>query len=1191
MTKLKFSDIFFPLALLLVVIAIFISNYAPGTYLTGWDNLHPEFDLKLNLSRGIFSVWEEYQGLGLLTGNAHSANILHTLFMYFLRIFGTPVNLMRYTYHFSMLFTGVLGLYFLLKKVKLGNAVSFLGALFYCLNLGTAQIFYTPYISFSHFYGLLPWLLYSLVRYANNSSKKNLLVLFLINVLAVPAFYIPTIFIVYVVCVLLFGFVVLVKKTRLFKVLGIVFAVNSFWLLSFLYFIFNNLSVRYGALSSSMSSDILFMENVKHGNLANTLLLKGFWFGNVDLQIEQGKFDYMLRPWIDYMQNPPVLIIGYILSAIVFFGFAVTFIRLLSKKYKNNTFLIGFAGIFLISLFFLLNENFPLGFIYHFLRQTFPLFAEVFRFPFTKWVVPAALAYSVFFAVGVSVLIEKVKFRGLNPLKGSTPMMIFIMFILLIVWMFPIFKGNLIYTNMKVKIPNEYFELFDFFKTVPKTERIANFPQYTFWGWNYYKWGYRGSGFLWYGLEQPILDRAFDVWNVQNENYYKNVSYALYSENAQLFYDVLNKYQINWVLVDTNVIQPEGVLESLYISKLEALLENNPKIVLAKDLGSIKVYKVMLNYFPQNYSYFSGKRNDYNVIRGDISEIDADIASRGREGYTINFEKPLKTSKKEVLEKYFNNENLIPVEIWAGIKNGNLDLKFSYKVPLFEDGELSLVKTINVGRQTDFILAINSSQFIRLNNLGSVYKSYGKILMPTKGNTALNLYNGNADYVKRFESKDFIDTVYSCSASTPDSKVSAILEEGAVKLVGENSAPCFLLKEIVEKNDEYNLISVSYGYKSLAEELPEYCFLTDSSGKCLNNKFGNRPRSSLSWDSYTDFVEFSKSSYSGEVFLAFALDAYDEEKTIWYKDIRLTFYPLVFSETANPLEFLVSGYGEGDNLDMASINFGKDYFVFDIDANSNLHSQYARNCDRFNSLFVDKEISAGALIYYSKNAVNCEDFELLNLPQAVGYVFAVNSQNLKGLALSFCISNTLSKRCDVVQKANSSESYLVLPAMSSSLFDLGYIFHLDNTSIGNIETANKLNNISVYYYPSLFIKSLFEGERVGDKFSANTATIINSVRYNPAFYKLTAKLPKGESFLVFGQSYEKGWIMLDFRGSILPHHLVNSWANGWTIGCDDWKGEGVCENDFFIIFWPQILEFIGFAILLIAYPVIARNES
>ncbi len=70
-----------PLFLLLfLVAALIIGNYRPGTWLTGWDNLHPEFNFSINAKRAFFSVWQEYQGLGLLSGMAHAADLFRVLF-------------------------------------------------------------------------------------------------------------------------------------------------------------------------------------------------------------------------------------------------------------------------------------------------------------------------------------------------------------------------------------------------------------------------------------------------------------------------------------------------------------------------------------------------------------------------------------------------------------------------------------------------------------------------------------------------------------------------------------------------------------------------------------------------------------------------------------------------------------------------------------------------------------------------------------------------------------------------------------------------------------------------------------------------------------------------------------------------------------------------------------------------------
>ena len=65
----------------LIVVVISYKNYVPGTWFTGWDNLHPEFNFKLNLHRVLNAVWQENQGLGLLSGMSHSADLPRILIL------------------------------------------------------------------------------------------------------------------------------------------------------------------------------------------------------------------------------------------------------------------------------------------------------------------------------------------------------------------------------------------------------------------------------------------------------------------------------------------------------------------------------------------------------------------------------------------------------------------------------------------------------------------------------------------------------------------------------------------------------------------------------------------------------------------------------------------------------------------------------------------------------------------------------------------------------------------------------------------------------------------------------------------------------------------------------------------------------------------------------------------------------
>src|SRR3972149_10491441 len=90
------------LVFLIVNLVLFVTNYKPGTYLTGWDNLHPEFDPLMNIKRSVFAVWQGYQGLGLLGGMGHAADLIRQIFLYLISPI-IPVQIIRYFFHFLML--------------------------------------------------------------------------------------------------------------------------------------------------------------------------------------------------------------------------------------------------------------------------------------------------------------------------------------------------------------------------------------------------------------------------------------------------------------------------------------------------------------------------------------------------------------------------------------------------------------------------------------------------------------------------------------------------------------------------------------------------------------------------------------------------------------------------------------------------------------------------------------------------------------------------------------------------------------------------------------------------------------------------------------------------------------------------------------------------------------------------------
>lgn len=553
---LKRLSKFWPI-LILISLGGFVAwkNVVPGTYLTGWDNLHPEFDFNTNIiDRGINGVWQYYQGLGVPSGNAHVADLPRQIVLW-VASWVVPQNLIRYGYHLTAWLVGGIGLYYLLFKMLTSEVgyhkkqvVALVGSIFYLFNLGTLQNFYAPYESFSHFYLMLPWLLYVFLSYLRIGGKKDLLWLLIVNLLAVPMSYIPTIFIVYTSVIGCVGLGELIKSRlkswkRVFIGGLMILVVNSFWLLPFGHFVMNNAQGVVEAKINRMFTQEAFLRNEEYGELKHSLIMEGFWFDTTDMTLSEGEHDFMMRPWMDYMDKPEIRGLMWTLIAMIFMGY-------LYALFTRKTYSLLFLSVTTVGLFALVNTNWPSGELFKFMQDNVPLFGQVFRFPFTKFILLVVIGYSIGLAWFAELLLKYLKSIG-NIF--AVTMIGIVMFVQI-----PVLNGHFFYDNLRLKVPTEYFELFKFFQNEDRLRgRIANLPQPTFWGWTTYGWGYRGSGFPWYGIPQPMLDRNFDVWSPESEHYYNEVSNAIYANDSkEYFLRVLDKYGVDYVWIDGWVVNP-----------------------------------------------------------------------------------------------------------------------------------------------------------------------------------------------------------------------------------------------------------------------------------------------------------------------------------------------------------------------------------------------------------------------------------------------------------------------------------------------------------------------------------------------------------------------------------------------------------------------------------------------------------
>lgn len=586
MKYLKFKG-FLPILLILISLILCFQNYKAGTYLSGWDTLHPEFNFGLYFKRIFFGVWQEHQGLGAVAAQSHAGELPRMLFYYPLS-FIFPDIFLRYSYFFITLVVGPLGIYFFLKHITKKAWVSFCGALVYLLNLGTLQHFYLPLEMFATHFATLPWLILFATKFLQYGQRKDLLLFSLFTILAAPSSHTPTLFYAYFLGLSVYVIAnILLNRKKLLPgiiILTTSLILNSFWLLPNIYFVRTHGIEVSGSKIHSQFFNRASLISDKFANLKDGATLRGFLFDWGEYDDSKKSFVDLFDEWKGHLNNPFISSIGYLVFAIVLLGILASF-------FKKEIVGITLLPLFLLT-FLIITTNASV-------LSSFGILKEALRFQFSKFSIMLMFTFAIYFGIALSFFNHKLaKF-----------VLTIIVFVALTIYMLPAFKGNLISPSMKVKIPNEYFATFDWFKdqkmgSSREAGRIAHFPVHTFWGWVYYSWGYEGAGFLWFGLNQPLLDREFDRWSSYNENYYWEISYALYSKNQRLLEAVLQKYHINWLLLDGNVFNPSSA-KSVYFEEIEKMLSASNKVQLAQTFGKIKIYRVNLDAPLNNFVYLS----------------------------------------------------------------------------------------------------------------------------------------------------------------------------------------------------------------------------------------------------------------------------------------------------------------------------------------------------------------------------------------------------------------------------------------------------------------------------------------------------------------------------------------------------------------------------------------------------------
>lgn len=553
---------------------VVFTNYTPGTWLIGWDNLLPEMNFSANIWRTLTPVWQESQGFGLLGGIAHASEITRQIIL-FLFSFILPQNTLRYAWTFAMLLVGALGCYHLVlslitrhfKPLKDVRIPSLAASVYYIFNPATLQNFYVPLESFSSFYGFLPWILLHFIEYLYTFSTKSLWKLGAVLILASSAFHVQTMFIV--LCMFMAIFVtevaIKLKKKSLFP-LGLlalcIIAATAFWFFPVAYFATSSADATILSRQNQLATTESHLLNKSFGGFTDIIFHRGYWLEYTD--ITNNKTSYMFDALRTHLYNPFITIIQAALALISITGIIIT------TRQKQSLFRWSFLAATLLIWGMLSAGTGVLGLIFTSITESLPLFHQMFRVTFTKW----SVLYGLLASIGIGTFIYYLQtVSALIHKRFTVTVIAGFIALLSLVSVTPIFEGELIYDQVQLRIPDSYFSLYSFFDKKPIENRILMLPAHSFWDWRFHNWGYRGSGFIWYGLKQPIIDRNFDVWSKTNETFYSQLNKAIYDDDLQGLAKLFQQYDVSYIVLDESVTIPGGNTEQLRYPEIKQALQ------------------------------------------------------------------------------------------------------------------------------------------------------------------------------------------------------------------------------------------------------------------------------------------------------------------------------------------------------------------------------------------------------------------------------------------------------------------------------------------------------------------------------------------------------------------------------------------------------------------------------------------
>lgn len=571
---------------LFVLVGVVIgTNIVPGFVAIGNDNFSPEINPSLTLERDFNSPgWRTYRVLGI-PSDSEQSDLFRTILFQLGDSLRVPQWLLSQGYFFGALLVGVLSAgkltHFVLNKSHRRNqSLILLGSLFYLSSLLTIWIFFFPVHLFLAAFAFLPFVLWRFGVFSEHPSYSNALLLIAASLLLSTSALTATMFITCFGTLCFFTIAFYIRNRTKWKIgvmgFAIILLTQLFWMLPFATYVKSNT----GALRDSLINRKITAQQIeserRYNTAENTPL---YFFSWLDGRENGATFDFKQR---DLYNSFGFRILGYI--PVVFMLLGVYY----ALRKKNYPVLILFAS-YLVGFFLIKGQNPPFGFIYGFFQETFPVFAQVFRWQSSKFWPFMAVSLPVIAAYGAVVTCKLANVHYHKKKAGY--ILLALISLSALVYVFPIWTGDLMRQSMFVKVPQEYYSLSQYLQKTDQHSRIYLAPESNTLYFRNYSWGFWGSVVLNYLIPNPIVEEALVIGSGENESAFQTMVNAYYSDDPDYFIRVLNNFDVGLLLLD-NYAFP-GVTGYTYDEDIQKnVVENNPFLTKVWQEGKLTLYAV-----------------------------------------------------------------------------------------------------------------------------------------------------------------------------------------------------------------------------------------------------------------------------------------------------------------------------------------------------------------------------------------------------------------------------------------------------------------------------------------------------------------------------------------------------------------------------------------------------------------------